>query len=440
MRQRTSVQPRLPNSHLFVSVARGDKLKTYAFRPFALYFALALASLWLAAGSAAAGYLAFHDDILAALLAREARIQTAYEQRLSEARGEIDRVASRQLLDQTSFEGRMHDLLSRQARLEQHDRMVATLAESLEPSHSALDAIDTVAKSKPGATASTAARAYAPSPASPRPAEAAQKGESLGALPADESQKRAGEMMAAAENRELNASARLGLIEFSLDAVERAQMQSLAGVTLKARSVKTRINSVFARAGLSSDQFVASSKEGGVGGPFIPIEVDPHAPPFDKAAAEATREVAVAATLRKLVRAMPVREPLFGGAAVSSPFGYRIDPFIGRPALHPGVDLVQPFGSEIHATGAGRVVHAGWAGGYGQMVEIDHGNHISTIYGHMSEVLVTEGQMVTAGDALGRIGTTGRSNGPHLHYEVRLDGEPVDPSRFLSAGADLAGL
>ncbi len=107
------------------------------------------------------------------------------------------------------------------------------------------------------------------------------------------------------------------------------------------------------------------------------------------------------------------------------------------PALHPGVDLVQPFGSEIHATGAGRVVHAGWAGGYGQMVEIDHGNGIATRYGHMSEVLIAEGANVKAGDVIGHIGTTGRSNGPHLHYEVRLDGEPVDPTRFIEAGVDL---
>ena len=134
---------------------------------------------------------------------------------------------------------------------------------------------------------------------------------------------------------------------------------------------------------------------------------------------------------------LPVRAPLIGEAEVTSPFGYRPDPFLGRPALHPGVDLVQDYGAEIHATAAGRVVHAGPMGGYGDMVEIDHGNGLATRYGHMSEILVEEGQEVKEGAVLGRLGSTGRSTGPHLHYEVRVDGEPVDPERFLQAGAPL---
>jgi murein DD-endopeptidase MepM/ murein hydrolase activator NlpD len=134
---------------------------------------------------------------------------------------------------------------------------------------------------------------------------------------------------------------------------------------------------------------------------------------------------------------MPLRMPLSGDASVSSPFGYRRDPYLGLPALHPGVDLVQAYGDEIRATGAGRVVHAGPMGGYGIMVEIDHGNGLATRYGHMSEVHVTEGQEVKAGAVLGRIGSTGRSTGPHLHYEVRVNDEPVDPERFLEAGADM---
>ena len=99
---------------------------------------------------------------------------------------------------------------------------------------------------------------------------------------------------------------------------------------------------------------------------------------------------------------------------------------------------MQAYGAEIRATAAGRVVHAGPMGGYGNMVEIDHGNGLATRYGHMSEVLVAEGEEVKVGAVLGRIGSTGRSTGPHLHYEVRIDGEPVDPERFLKAGTDTA--
>jgi murein DD-endopeptidase MepM/ murein hydrolase activator NlpD len=174
-----------------------------------------------------------------------------------------------------------------------------------------------------------------------------------------------------------------------------------------------------------------------VGGPFIPAADDPGAPGFDKAVSSAARELSLADRLRRLMPYMPVRAPLAGEAGVSSPFGYRPDPFLGRPALHPGVDLVQSYGSEIRSTAAGRVVHAGPMGGYGNMVEIDHGNGLATRYGHMSEVLVAEGEEVKAGAVVGRIGSTGRSTGPHLHYEVRIDGEPVDPERFLQAGADM---
>jgi murein DD-endopeptidase MepM/ murein hydrolase activator NlpD len=141
--------------------------------------------------------------------------------------------------------------------------------------------------------------------------------------------------------------------------------------------------------------------------------------------------------VRAIIPYMPLRRPLVGEADVSSPFGYRPDPFLGRPALHPGVDLVQEWGASVHATGAGRVVHAGWMGGYGNMVEIDHGDGLATRYGHLSSILVVEGQQVEPGELLGKLGSTGRSTGPHLHYEVRVDGEPVDPVRFLKAGGGL---
>ena len=148
--------------------------------------------------------------------------------------------------------------------------------------------------------------------------------------------------------------------------------------------------------------------------------------------------MAAAERLKALISFVPLRMPLSGDPSVTSPFGYRADPFLGRLALHTGVDLVQAYGAEIRATGAGRVTHAGPMGGYGTMVEIDHGYGLSTRYAHMSEVLVGEGQEVAQGTVIGRIGASGRSTGPHLHYEVRIDGEPVDPERFLRAGAQLS--
>ena len=105
-----------------------------------------------------------------------------------------------------------------------------------------------------------------------------------------------------------------------------------------------------------------------------------------------------------------------------------------------GVDLREDVGEPVRATGGGRVVSAGWSGGYGNMVEIDHGNGLSTRYGHMSAINVAEGQSIAVGAILGRVGSTGRSTGPHLHYEVRIDGEAVDPTRFLRASDKVAEL
>ncbi len=122
---------------------------------------------------------------------------------------------------------------------------------------------------------------------------------------------------------------------------------------------------------------------------------------------------------------------------MSSPFGVRTDPFLGRPAMHTGIDLRGDIGEPVHATANGKVTIAGWEGGYGKMVEIDHGNGLATRYGHLSEIDVKVGQIVRIGQVIGKIGSTGRSTGPHLHYETRVDGEPVDPQKFLRAGLRL---
>jgi murein DD-endopeptidase MepM/ murein hydrolase activator NlpD len=114
-----------------------------------------------------------------------------------------------------------------------------------------------------------------------------------------------------------------------------------------------------------------------------------------------------------------------------------MDPFLRAPAMHTGLDFRGETGEAIHATASGTVTSAGWSGGYGKMVEIDHGNGLSTRYGHMSAIDVHVGQAVKIGQVLGRVGSTGRSTGPHLHYETRVEGEAVDPHKFLRAGAKL---
>ncbi len=122
--------------------------------------------------------------------------------------------------------------------------------------------------------------------------------------------------------------------------------------------------------------------------------------------------------------------PVVGGG-LTSRFGLRTDPLTGQLREHDGVDVGAPEGTAIRATADGVVVFAGPRGGYGFAVEVDHGDGVTTLYGHASELLVSAGQTVRAGQEIARVGSTGRSTGPHLHFEVRVGGRAVDPARVL---------
>jgi len=116
----------------------------------------------------------------------------------------------------------------------------------------------------------------------------------------------------------------------------------------------------------------------------------------------------------------------------TSNFGIRSDPFQGTARMHAGVDIPGPIGTPIYATADGIIAHADRQGGYGNLVEVNHGKGIATRYGHLSKILVSDGARVTRGQLIGLMGSTGRSTGSHLHYEVRIDGHAVNPIPFLT--------
>lgn len=138
--------------------------------------------------------------------------------------------------------------------------------------------------------------------------------------------------------------------------------------------------------------------------------------------------------------AIPSAKPVTLNIAMSSGFGVRSDPFRGGAAMHGGVDIPGPIGTPIYATADGVVGRAGWAGGYGNLVELEHGEGIQTRYGHMSQIIAQPGQRVVRGQLIGRMGSTGRSTGSHLHYEVRLDGRAVNPIPFLRTDSYLLAM
>jgi murein DD-endopeptidase MepM/ murein hydrolase activator NlpD len=118
---------------------------------------------------------------------------------------------------------------------------------------------------------------------------------------------------------------------------------------------------------------------------------------------------------------------------LTSTFGPRVDPINGKPGFHQGVDIAAPEGTPIHAVRGGRVIFAGPHAGHGNLVEIDHGDGVVTRYAHCSHIDVMQGQQVTEDEVIGEVGSTGHSTGPHLHFEVKVDGRPVDPLSWFDS-------
>jgi murein DD-endopeptidase MepM/ murein hydrolase activator NlpD len=453
-------KPKISRSHYFLTLARGEDMRCIALRPVTLYALAGVVPLVAAVYFAATAYFVFHDRMLSALMTRQAEMQAAYEDRLAAMRAQVDRMASRQLLDQDSVENRVHELVARQAQLETRAVVVANLAEGAGlmpdalPGPSAKEKTATVrqrtltglggpATTIPGfapieSSSAPALKALERSiaPGKPRPMPEPAEAQSTPAL-------RSGDMSDASPAVPL--ALHLATVTAKLDKVERLQINSVGLIAAAAQRKSAQLRTALASTGLNLEKLSAPRRskdtpaKGGeaqdIGGPFIPLKIDPNGTPFEREVARLQDQIATADRIRKVLPYIPLRRPLSSVADVTSPFGSRVDPFFGRAAMHTGVDLREPYGAPVLVTAAGKVTSAGPNGGYGNMVEVDHGNGITTRYGHMSAILVSEGQWVEAGTVVGRLGSTGRSTGPHLHYEVRIDDEPVDPTRFLRAGA-----
>ncbi|HKW52201.1 MAG TPA: peptidoglycan DD-metalloendopeptidase family protein [Stellaceae bacterium] len=169
----------------------------------------------------------------------------------------------------------------------------------------------------------------------------------------------------------------------------------------------------------------------GQGGPYIALDN-----PDPKAALTPEAMALRADELQSIVKTLPLASPL-PEYRIESTFGGRVDPFTRRQAFHAGLDLVAPYRSPVYSTAPGRVIFTGAKGPYGKVVEIDHGHGIVTRFGHLHKPLVARGQMVTVHQVVGELGSTGRSTGPHLHYEVLVNGVPQDPEKFLQAGKNV---
>jgi murein DD-endopeptidase MepM/ murein hydrolase activator NlpD len=190
-----------------------------------------------------------------------------------------------------------------------------------------------------------------------------------------------------------------------------------------ARQAVAEVRRLLASTGLNVDRLFPqlAQERGGQGGPFV---APPKADPPDAMTPDKMEE------LRSLMKSLPLAVPL-DYYQLESRFGPRHDPFNRRSSFHTGIDLSAPYMSPVHATAAGIVTYAGYVSDYGKVVEIDHGNGIATLYAHLHRYIVSVGQRVAEHEQVGFLGSSGRSSGPHVHYEVRVNDEPQDPEKFI---------
>jgi murein DD-endopeptidase MepM/ murein hydrolase activator NlpD len=350
-----------------------------------------------------ATYFAFRDDVLTSLIARQAEMRFGYEDRIAELRAQVDRMSSRQLLDQEQFEHKLDQILRRQTMLEQRANTLSTL-----PDLSITGAIRPAGRTE--------------RPALTRPAPINDKS----APPAAASGRKAAIG---------NVEGALTRLAAALDRVEAEQSAALATIESSYDVKARRIRGVLTELGIDAGKSAPTTEAGATGGPFVAARLRSDSSAFERQLHRIGLARAHVDQLNRTLGNVPVRRPVTGEIDASSGFGMRIDPFLKSPAMHTGLDMRGEPGDPVRATANGTVTFAGWQGGYGKMVEIDHGNGVATRYGHLSSIDTEVGKTIKSGQIIGKVGTTGRSTGPHLHYETRIDGEAVDPQRFLRAGA-----
>ncbi len=408
-----------------LTLTRGERVWRVTVRPAAAVAAAIALSAIVVAGLGSTALFVMSDDVASAFRAREARTVSDYEKRIADLRRDLDRSVSREHSERRSAEANVSRLLDRQRVIEQRfDQMQPLVSQAR--SSGLIPADIPLPSARPDA-ADAPMNAYAP-----------QDRADPGFFPgfdlrpgADRPRWRTEPETGASLSGEPASVSTLEGVAAKVGAIEETQVEQLA---LLAEAAETRAAEI---AGVLVDVGVRTEvSDEAMGGPFVPV---PFVDPFTN---ELTRLADALAHLRDVQQqssALPLRAPV-ENASASSNFGVRLDPFFRRPAMHAGIDYPAPTGTPVVASAPGKVLRAGRRGGYGLMVEIDHGSGHVTRYAHLSAIDVAAGQRVLGGDAIGRVGSTGRSTGPHLHYEVRRSGKAIDPTGYLRAGEVLGAL
>ncbi|MCP4074221.1 MAG: M23 family metallopeptidase [Hyphomicrobiales bacterium] len=428
-----------------VIITRNGKSRQYCINPLVFSLLAGFIAMFGVGYFSATTYLVLRDDLISARGARNARMQYEYEDRIAALRSNLDLITSRQLLDQQAIETKVKELIKRQKELRRQQPTMLpiikkakalgldikipvvdqTITGSVKPDKQASfsDPFDSNFSLRGlGKTQNLALAATYPD----KPVFAAVRTST-------------NFESAHAATRHFNfetANPLFAEIDQSINSINAEQKNRIAGVRRSASSKLIEISQLMQQVGIKISPAKFNSSNSRIGGPYEPLDQT-----SDFSSHLNALEAALTALekARRKIVLVPVINPV-PGKMVSSHFGSRIDPFKGSYAMHSGYDFKASQGTRVQSTANGKVIFAGLKGGFGKMVEIEHRNGLTTRYAHLSKILVKDGQKILAGKQIGKVGSTGRSTGPHLHYEIRHYDIAVDPRKYLNVGKKLAKL
>jgi len=390
----------------------------------------ALFTMFMVGYVGATAYLAFRDDLVSASFINQTRMKHEYEDRIAALRSKVDRITSRQLLDQQAVEAKVAALMRQQEMLSGRSGELQGIFERARQ-NGVGSTIPVPQKSPQKAEINTLDTTTTASIGTDQPQIFAGAG---GFLRGSSIGTKSGNPLALEIPQSQALTASSGIFTGVLDQInevaiaQRAQVLALQSQT---HQKSAKLASLFSDLNVPLPSAIAEN----IGGPFVPdANVE-----FDDLTDGLVEALDLFEGLKGKARKLPVGNPL-PGAAISSSFGKRVDPFHRKSAFHSGIDFKAKSGTPVLASGSGKVIKAGRNGGYGLMVEIDHGHGITTRYAHLSKILVKAGARVSDKQKIGRVGSTGRSTGPHLHYEVRRNAKASNPKRFLKVGKKIKEL
>ena len=395
-----------------IIITRGEKIRSFNCRPRTVLFGTFIAIIAVSAAISAGFFAVWHPSNAAATAAANAAVESdirmGYETRIADLSRQIDNLLSRQIKERTTIEQQMAELAQRQEELTERQELLTGLAaEAIEVGINVLPAAAPLPMANP---LRTGGGLEVSTPAMGGPVDPVTTG-AIGGT-----------------GGPFNPLANVAMLEA---AAVRLELDQAAALATLATAVEDRTREL-ARA-LGNLGYAAGVTLDNAGGPLIAIDPD------HQDVAAIADGLAALANLRAYALSLPLGLPI-PSIEVTSGYGPRRDPFLGQSAMHTGVDLVAASGTPVQATGPGTIVIADLNGGYGKMVEIDHGGGVFTTYAHLSVISVREGQVVTAGTIIGRAGSTGRSTGPHLHYEITRDGRTIDPLPHIRSGPQIGQL